>query len=162
MKKHLSPQEVAFIMSSPPSNGGVFPNAGVWNTHLPLPDGLAPFLSFRTYVPVGIDKFEFCMWVLVAKGASEAYREEVRRGTSFNQGAAGFIEGDDGAVWPGQHSASRGYVTRKSLTYKYWSLTGEHRPDAWIGGGRVHAGFSRDDPQWNWWQRYFDRLEGKI
>jgi hypothetical protein len=55
-------------------------------------------------------------------------------------------------------------MARKTLTYKYWSLTGEHKPEGWpeVMGGHIHGGFSRDDPQWNWWQRYFDRLEGKV
>jgi len=163
LKKHRTKEELEFVMTNAPSNGGIFPCGGVWNMFNPLADGFpAPFLSFRTYLPAGPDKFEFCMWVLVAKGASQEYRDLMMRSTSFSQGAGGFIEGDDGAVWPGQSIASRGHITRKRLTYKYWSLTGDHKPEGWLGGGHVHAGFSRDDPQWNWWQRYFDRLEGKV
>lgn len=163
VKKHMSKEDLDFIMSTPPSNGGIFPCGAVWNMFNPLADGFpAPFLSFRTYLPAGPDKFEFCMWVLVAKGASKEYRDLVRRTTSFTQGAGGFLESDDGAVWPVQSIASRGFIARKSITYKYWSLTGEHKPEGWVGGGHVHTGFSRDDPQWNWWQCYFDRLESKV
>ena len=165
LKKYRTVEELEFMMSTPPGNGGIFPCGGVWNMYNPLSDGFpAPYLSFRTYLPAGPDKFEFCMWVLVAKGASEEYRHLVRRTTAFTQGAGGFIEGDDGAAWPSQTSASRGYMARKTLSYKYWSMTGEHTPEDWpeAMGGHIHGGFSRDDPQWNWWQRYFDRLEGKV
>jgi phenylpropionate dioxygenase-like ring-hydroxylating dioxygenase large terminal subunit len=162
MLQLLGEKELEFLATTPPGNGGIFPNAGVWNMHNPMYNGVpAPFLSFRTYLPLGPDKFEFCMWVLVAKGASEEYRDLMRRSTSFMQGASGFIEGDDAEVWPGQTSASRGYIGRQG-TLKYWTLTGEHKPEGWPGEGNVHAGFSRDDPQWNWWQRYFDRLEEKV
>jgi len=163
LKAHMSKADLEFIMSTSPGNGGVFPCGGVWNMYNPMGDGFpAPFCSIRNYLPAGPDKFEFCMWVLVAKGADEEYRNLVRRTTAFSQGAAGFIEGDDGACWPGQTSGSRGYISRKTVTYKYWSLTGVNKPDTWPLGGDVYAGFSRDDPQWNWWQCYFDRLEGKV
>ena len=162
MKAHMSREDLEFITTTAPSNGGLFPNAGVWNMYNPLADGRpAPYLSFRTYLPLGPDKFEFCMWVLVAKGASEEYRDEVRRTTSFTQGAGGFIESDDGAVWPGQSSGSRGYIARRNITYKYWALSGDHKPEGWVGEGHVHTGFSRDDTQWKWWECYFDMLEGK-
>jgi phenylpropionate dioxygenase-like ring-hydroxylating dioxygenase large terminal subunit len=151
-------EELHLLATTPPSNGGMFPNVGIWNTYGPLPDGsVAPFISFRTYVPLGVDKFEFCMWVLVARDASEEYREVVRRATSFTQGAAGFVEGDDGEIWPGQSTASRGYIARQS-TLKYWALAGDHPPEGWSGGGHVHTGFSKDDSQWAWWTRYFNLM----
>lgn len=158
MVERLSKKDLEFIATTPPGNGGMFPNAGVWSMYNPMHDGVPyPFLSFRTYVPRGPDKFEFCMWVLAAKGASEEYRDTMRRSTSFMQGAAGFIEGDDAEVWPGQTAGSRGFIGRQE-TLKYWAMTGDHKPEGWPGAGHVHAGFSRDDPQWNWWQRYFDQL----
>ena len=162
MLQRFSEEELELLATTPPSNGGMFPNAGVWSMYNPMYNGMpAPFLSFRTYVPIGPDKFEFYMWVLVAKGASEEYRDLMRRSTSFMQGAAGFIEGDDAEVWPGQTSAARGYVTRQQ-TLKYWAMTGDTKPESLPGEGQVHVGFSRDDPQWNWWKVYFDRLEAKV
>ena len=158
----LGEKELKLMTSTPPSNGGLFPNVGLWNTaYNPLPDGRpAPFISFRTYVPVGVDKFEFCMWVLVARDADEEYREQVRLATSFTQGAAGFIEGDDGEIWPGQYQGSKGFIARQS-TMKYWALAGNHPPEGWPGGGNVHTPFSKDDSQWAWWTRYFELMSGK-
>jgi phenylpropionate dioxygenase-like ring-hydroxylating dioxygenase large terminal subunit len=162
MLQHLSEQELEFIATTPQSAGGMFPNVGVWCMYNPGPDqSLLPFMSFRSYVPIGPDKFEFCMWVLVAKGASEEYRRTVRRSTSFMQGASGFIESDDAEVWPAQTMAAQGHVAGQT-TLKYWALSGDSRPEGWPGGGRVHTGFARDDTQWNWWQAYFDRMEQKV
>ena len=161
MLERFSDKELEFVATTPQSAGGMFPNVGVWCMYNPGPDRtLLPFMSFRTYVPLGPDKFEFCMWVLVAKGASAEYRKLVRRSTSFMQGAAGFIEGDDAEVWPGQTTASHGFIARQT-TLKYWALSGDSHPEGWPGNGHVHTGFARDDTQWNWWQAYFDRMEQK-
>jgi hypothetical protein len=123
------------------------------------PNGVPlPFLSFRTWVPLGPDKLEFCMWVMAAKGASEEYRDSMRRATAFTRGASGIIEIDDAEVWPGQTTGSRGYIAGQT-TLKYWALSEDSKPEGWPGGGRVHAGFSRDDTQWNWWQAYFDCMD---
>ena len=90
----FSEKELEFLANTPPSNGGMFPNVGVWDMNNPLPEGApGPFVSFRTYVPLGPDKFEFCMWVLTAKGSPAEYRDHMLRATSFSQGAAGYIEG---------------------------------------------------------------------
>jgi nitrite reductase/ring-hydroxylating ferredoxin subunit len=160
--ERLGEKELTLLADTPPANGGMFPNVGIWNTaYNPLPDrSPAPFISFRTYVPIGVDQMEFCMWVLVARDADEPYRELIRRATSFTQGAAGFIEGDDGEVWPAQTRGSRGYIARQS-TMKYWALAGDHPPDGWPGSGHVHLPFSKDDSQWAWWTRYFELMTGK-
>jgi phenylpropionate dioxygenase-like ring-hydroxylating dioxygenase large terminal subunit len=154
----FSEAELALLANNPPSNGGMFPHVGLWNMSGPLPDlSPGPFLSFRTYTPLGPDKFEFTMWVLVGRDADDAYRERVRRATSFSQGAAGFVEGDDSEVWPGQTLASRGHVARRT-TMKYWAQAGHHPPKDWPGEGRVNDGFWKDDSQWAWWSRYFDLM----
>jgi phenylpropionate dioxygenase-like ring-hydroxylating dioxygenase large terminal subunit len=159
MLQRFGEKELKFLATTPPASGGIFPNAGLICMYDPGPDRVpVPFLSIRTFVPLGPEKLEFCMWVLVARGASEEYRDAVRRATSFMRGAGGVIEGDDAEVWPGQTSGSRGEIAGQT-TLKYWALSGTAQREDWPGGGAVHAGFSRDDTQWNWWQAYFDRLE---
>lgn len=163
MMELFSPAELDFIANTPASNGGMFPNVGVWNMNNPLPEGAAgPFASFRTYVPLGPDKFEFCMWVLVAKGTPDEYRQQMLRATSFSQGAAGYIEGDDAEVWPGQTMASRGFIARQT-PLKYWAQAPDNRPEGWAGpaGAHVYTEFMRDDTQWNWWNHYFNQLGAK-
>jgi nitrite reductase/ring-hydroxylating ferredoxin subunit len=161
LKERFTSEELDFLALTPPSIGGIFPNSACWSMNAPLADGnMASFVSIRTFVPSGPEKFEFCMWVLVPKGCSEEYRELARRSTSFTQGAAGFIEGDDGEVWPGVTSAAKGYITRQTTT-QYRARTGHNPPDQWPGPGNVHIGFCRDDAQWNWWEAYFNHLNQK-
>lgn len=163
LHQHMRREDMEFIATTPPSNGIIFPYSAIWNMWNPLAGGPpAPAVGMRIYRPIAADKFEFCMWVVVAKGASEEYRNLVRRGASFALGAGGFVEGDDGAVWPGQIDAARGHIASRVATYKYGSYTDpKPNPEGWIGGGRVNTEFARDDGQWNWWSRYFDYLEGK-
>jgi hypothetical protein len=158
LAERFNEAELNFLADTPPSNGGMFPNVGLWNATGILADhSPSGFLSLRTHVPLGPDKFEFCMWVLVARDSSEEFREEVRRNTSTSQGASGFVEGDDAEVWPGITTGSRGYIGRQN-ELKYWALSGDNPPEGWPAGGAVHTGYSRDDPQWLWWSRYFDYL----
>jgi phenylpropionate dioxygenase-like ring-hydroxylating dioxygenase large terminal subunit len=159
--QRFNEKELAFLATTPPAAGGMFPNMGIICMHDVGPERMPlPFLSFRTWVPLGPEKLEFCMWVLVAKGASEEYRSSMRRSTAFTHGASGIIEIDDAEVWPGQTSSSRGHIGGGE-TLKYLGMSGVTAAEDWPGGGQVHAGFSRDDTQWNWWQAYFDHLEQK-
>lgn len=152
------PHELNALADTPPSNGIVFPNLGIWSTTSMLPDGtLTSFLSLRTYVPHGVDQFEFVMWVLAEKGSSDTFRENMLRVTSLAQGAAGFVEQDDAEVWPSASAGGRGFIGRQN-TLKYLASSEHQPPPDWPGGGIVATDFSRDDSQWLWWNRYFDFL----
>jgi phenylpropionate dioxygenase-like ring-hydroxylating dioxygenase large terminal subunit len=158
MAELYSPEELRFLSENPPSNGGLFPNAGIWSNLAMLPNGgPSAFLSFRTFVPRGPNKFEFTMWVLVAKNATEEFRNKMRLTASFGQGATGFVESDDAEVWPGITRGARGYIGRQNKL-RYWAQSGVNKPDDWPAGGDVHTGFSRDDNQWSWWSHYLKTL----
>jgi phenylpropionate dioxygenase-like ring-hydroxylating dioxygenase large terminal subunit len=157
-----SEKELEVLANYPPSNGGMFPHVSLWNMNGPLVDMSAgPFMSFRVFAPLGPDKFEFTMWVLAGKNATEEYLERTRRATSFTNGAAGFVEGDDSEVWPGQTLASKGVIARETKM-KYWAQAGHQPPAGWPEGGRVNDGFWKDDSQWSWWSRYFDFMTGEV
>jgi nitrite reductase/ring-hydroxylating ferredoxin subunit len=146
------------MADNPPSNGSLFPNIGLWNMTQLMADGsMAPYLSFRTYAPRGLNQFEFTNWTLVAKDASEEYRDLIRKSLSFTQGAGGFVEQDDAETWPGIHNAASGYIGRQQSN-KYWGEAGTNPPEGWPGSGLVFSGFQKDDTQWLWWQRYFNEL----
>lgn len=154
--KKFSPAELQLLADTPPSNGGMFPNVGLWNGVGGLADGTpAGFCSVRTYVPLGVDKFEFTMWVLVARDASEETRDLVRRTQSLMQGAGGFVESDDAEVWPSIGQSAKGYISRQN-TMKYWLESGHNPPEDWPEHGSIHTGMAKDDTQWKWWQHYFD------
>lgn len=158
MTELFNPDELRLLSENPPSIGGMFPNVGIWSNLAMLPDGGASaFLSLRTFVPRGPDKFEFVMWVFAAKNATEEFRNKLRLTASFGQGAAGFVESDDAEVWPGISRAARGYIGRQNKL-RYWAESGVDKPDDWPAGGNVHTGFSRDDNQWSWWSHYFKTL----
>lgn len=158
----LSEDELRILSENPPSNGGLFPNVGIWSNATVLPDGSpSSFLSFRTFVPHGPDKFEFIMWALVARDAPEEFRDQLRLSASFGQGATGFIEGDDAEVWPAMSTVSKGFIGSQNKM-RYWAKSEHNPPGDWPAGGSVHTEFSRDDNQWSWWSRYFDYLEGNV
>lgn len=162
MAKRFSDEELNLLARNPPSQCALFPNAAIWSNTAPMPDGrsFSSFLSLRCYVPKGPDKFEFIMWTFVAKGSSEAFREDVRTVTSFGQGAVGFVEGDDAEVWPGMTDNASGSMGGKNKL-RYMVTSEPETPPDWPAGGYVYSGFSSDDTQWSWWSRYFDFLEGK-
>jgi nitrite reductase/ring-hydroxylating ferredoxin subunit len=159
----FSPEDLQFLADTPPSNGSLFPNIGIWNMNQLFSDGTtAPYISLRTYSPVGVNQFEFTNWSLVAKDAPEEYRDRLRKTLSFSQGAGGFVEQDDAETWPGITAAAKGFIGRQQ-TLKYWALAGHNPPAYWPSGGtgEVHTGFSKDDAQWKWWQRYFSEMTSK-
>lgn len=160
LAEQFSPEELQMLADTPPSNGGMFPNVGLWSSTGFLPDrSMAGFCSLRTYVPLGMDKFEFTMWMLVSRDAPEELRDRVRRTGSFMQGASGFVEGDDAEVWPGTTHGAVGFIGRQN-TMKYWPISGHNPPEGWVGGASVHTGLAMDDTQWAWWQHYFSCLNG--
>lgn len=161
MAKRFSPEELDLLSRNPPSQCAIFPNSAIWSNTAPLPDGrtFSSFLSLRTYIPMGPDKFEFLMWTFVAKGTSEAFREDVRTVASFGQGAVGFVEQDDAEVWPGMTDSARGPVGGRNKL-RYFFKGKAQTPPNWPAGGYVYSGYSSDDTQWHWWSRYFDFLQG--
>lgn len=159
----FSQEDLQFLADTPPANGSLFPNIGIWNMNQIFSDGsTAPYISLRTYTPVGVDQFEFTNWSLVAKDAPEEYRNRLSKTLSFSQGAGGFVEQDDAETWPGIQAAAKGFIGRQQ-TLKYWALSGHNPPANWPENakGDIHTGFSKDDPQWKWWQRYFSKITDK-
>ena len=154
----FSEEELQLLADTPPSNGSMFPNIGVWCMTQLFSDGTtAPYLSFRTYAPRGLNQFEFTNWTLVARDSNQDYRDLMKKSLSFTQGAGGFVEQDDAEMWPSITTSASGYIGRQE-TLKYWALAGHNPPESWPGQGNVHTGFAKDDPQWIWWQRYFSEL----
>jgi phenylpropionate dioxygenase-like ring-hydroxylating dioxygenase large terminal subunit len=141
-----------------PQAGGLFPNVGTFAFSIGSPDGLSALISLHTFVPRGVDKFEFFNWYLVEKTASEDMREKMRRVSTLAFGISGFIETDDADTWPQMTQSARGTMGSQQKI-RYQALCGENRPEDWPGPGKIYEGFSKDDSQWNWWLRYFELME---
>jgi nitrite reductase/ring-hydroxylating ferredoxin subunit len=156
----FTPEQLQVLADSPPVVCGVFPNSLVTNFYSPMPGGeLAVSMSWHAYVPKGPGTFESWNWIFVERG--DKSREEInRRSTIFGTGTSGLVEQDDAEAWPSMQRSARGVIGR-TQTLKYQALLGEIRPDDWPGPGKVYAGMSKDDNQWNWWLRWYDFMTGK-
>jgi phenylpropionate dioxygenase-like ring-hydroxylating dioxygenase large terminal subunit len=152
--RHLSEPQLRILTETPPSVGQLFPNLFVWNTPGLAADGTVSSITrIHTTYPKGPDSLELLSWSLVEREAPAEIRAVAKRTSVLMTGISGFIEQDDAETWPGIQRASRGFIGR-SETLKYNAVLGERRPEGWVGGGTVYDGFSKDDPQWNWWLRY--------
>lgn len=145
----------------PPQAGGLFPNVGMFSFHFPTATGVSAVICLHSFVPKGPEKIEFFNWFLAEKAATAEERAEISRCSNLSFGISGFIETDDAETWPHMTEAARGVIGRQQKL-RYQALVGENRPADWSGGGKVFAGFAKDDSQWEWWQHYFDVMCGKI
>ena len=146
------------LAEAPPTVGGIFPNVGLLIYTLPAPNGGVGSVSgIRTFVPHGVDNFEFMHWTLTEKDAPKQWKDATRGLTTYAIGASGVFEQDDSEAWPSIQRATRGWQGRNH-SFKYQALLGDHKPDDWPGDGHVYEGFSKDDNQWNWWLRYREMM----
>jgi hypothetical protein len=156
--RHLSQRQLKLLTEAPPTVGLIFPNVGLIGFHVAMPDGsLSGSFGMHTFVPRGVGKFEFIHWNFVERGASEEFKDELRRAATFAVGASGIIEQDDSETWPAMTRSSAGYIGRQSKMR--YHITREPRARGeWLAGGQVYSGYPTDDTQWSWWERYFDYM----
>lgn len=156
LRQRFGEEQLRVLAEFPPQVGGLFPNCGIFSVPFPTPQGLSAIISLHTFVPKGVDRFEFFNWYLVEKTASEEMRESMRRASTLAFGISGFVESDDADTWPQMTQVARGALGRRQKI-RYQARTGEDtKPADWPGPGHVYAGFTKDDAQWNWWTRYFE------
>jgi phenylpropionate dioxygenase-like ring-hydroxylating dioxygenase large terminal subunit len=161
LENRLRSEQIRVLADAPPTVGGIFPNVATFRFPFLTPEGqLSAVIGFHTFLPKGPEEMEFWHWTLVERSAPPEVKEMVRRTTVQTVGTSGQIEQDDGECWPVTTRAARGFYTSEQ-TLKYQALHGEDKPADWPGGGIVSEGFSKDDGQWYWWQRYFDYVTGK-
>lgn len=152
--KNLSPAQVEMLATCPPQVGGMFPNMLIAFIFAPRTDGGASgALSLHTYMPRGVDKFEFVNYIFAEKDAPEQVKRDMLQNSIQQVGTSGVIEQDDADSWPAIFRNTRGPMGRRS-TLKYQALSGHSPPPNWPGGGFVYSGFTKDDTQWNWWLAY--------
>jgi nitrite reductase/ring-hydroxylating ferredoxin subunit len=135
---------------------GLFPASSCsGNNRIVLPDG-STFMSASVggFVPRGPDTMELWSVTLLERGAPEPLKDAVRKngGLYFAMTTV-----DDTDSLPSLQRAAAGAMGG-AQTMKYDNLLGEQRPADWPGPGHVHAGYSKDDAQWAFWQRWADAL----
>jgi nitrite reductase/ring-hydroxylating ferredoxin subunit len=156
LKNNLSEEQLTVLANYPPGVGQAFPSFEFLLVPGPLEDGrTGPFLALHTWVPRGPEHFEIWTWTLVEKAVPAEMKELALRASVRSFGSSGSIEVDDAEAWPSQTRSARGAMGRK-VSFKYLAFHGHNPPDWWPGPGVVHDGFTRDDGQWGWWQRYFE------
>jgi nitrite reductase/ring-hydroxylating ferredoxin subunit len=161
LANNLSPEQISLIATYPPAVGEAFPTFEFLFVPGPLATGeVQPIMSLHTWVPRGPSEFEMWTWVMVERDAPDELKVLSRKAALHSFGNTGIIEMDDGEAWPSQTRSARGAVGRRQKL-RYLTFQGHNPPDGWPGPGQVHAGASRDDGQWQWWQRYFRFLLGE-
>jgi hypothetical protein len=156
LRKHLSDKQIELLVKAPPQVGGMFPNIQMAFVFAPQPDGeILGGLGIHIIVPKGPNRSEFWTWLFAEKDCPEEVKEKMLRNGIQQLGTSGLIEMDDSDVYPHMTAASRGYKGRRDMTMKYQAILGETTPEGWPGGGKVFAGFAKDDTQWEWWAAYY-------
>jgi phenylpropionate dioxygenase-like ring-hydroxylating dioxygenase large terminal subunit len=126
-----------------------------------LGGGVAPSLdggswrlgNIATFMPTGPGTMEYRPIALVEKDTPEEVREMTRRTQMLITG----MLIDDADMVSSITRNARGAMG-SSAVMRYNAHREETRPDGWPGPGRVYAGFSRDDTNWDFWKRWFDLL----
>lgn len=120
----------------------------------------APITVLHTWVPRGVEAFEFSTWILAERDATAEQKRQALKASVQTLGTSGTIEMDDGDAWPSQTAAARGFKGSQQ-TFKYRGFRHHTPPSGWPGPGVVHSGVSGDDSQWSWWERYFRFMLGE-
>ncbi|MEA3299045.1 MAG: aromatic ring-hydroxylating dioxygenase subunit alpha [Pseudomonadota bacterium] len=156
LRKNLSEAQLELLVKAAPQVGGIFPNLNFLFVYAPQPDGeVLGAMAIHIIVPKGPDRSEFWTWMFTEKDTPEQTKQKMLRNAVQQVGTSGLIEQDDTDTWPHISLASRGYKGRRDITLKYQAILGENKPEGWPGGGKVFAGFSKDDTQWEWWEAYY-------
>jgi phenylpropionate dioxygenase-like ring-hydroxylating dioxygenase large terminal subunit len=131
-----------------------FPITTGGGQRMPLPDGsTVGTVQINNYQPKSHNTFEVWSLSLISKGAPEEMRTMFRRMTSMT---VSLLQDDADAVASMQHAATG--VVAQERTMKYNAVLGENKPKDWPGPGTVYAGYSKDDTNWDFWQRWFEML----
>lgn len=147
----LDDEQRRTLLWSPPQIGQIFPNMAVMSMYMPTADlQMGEIISVRTWNPRSVDRTEILSWVLYETDASPAVQERTVETTIRNFGMSGLFEEDDAETWV-RIQQGLGTVGGRSSRLSYDAVLGEKRPEGWAGPGKVYAGPSRDDNQWEFW-----------
>jgi phenylpropionate dioxygenase-like ring-hydroxylating dioxygenase large terminal subunit len=154
LKRRFSDEQLRVFARGGPNVGGMFPNLLFLWIRVPNKEGdFDAALVLHTYQPRGPNHFEFTNWMFAERDAPEEMKRKMLAGAIGASGTSGTIEQDDAECWPEMSLSAQGVVGAQG-TLKYQALLGEKKPADWPGPGRVYAGFSKDDGQWDWWQAW--------
>ena len=109
--------------------------------------------NLSTFMPTGPGTMEYRPQSFCEKGTPDDVRNMVRKTMPLIT----TMLGDDADMVRSITKSAVGALGQQE-TMKYNAFRGENKPAAWPGPGRVYAGFSRDETNWDFWQRWFEML----
>jgi len=140
----LTPEQYQLAATTVNSTGTVFPNLSF--IHIgPTDDPAKPaagYLSFRQWQPRGPGRMEVWNWVLVPRGAPQAYKERAFKTATATFGPSGQFEQDDTVVWGSVARAARSVFAARAGALLNYEMGLEGMSDArritdWPGPGIV-------------------------
>ncbi len=147
-----------------PTHATLFPNLSFLNApgaHAP-DQPPAPYLTLRTWRPLGPGRTEVWSWLLIERDAPDAFRAASHRAYTLSFGPSGTLEQDDAENWSTISSAARGTFGRQ-LALDYAMGQNHLEPIAdWPGPGAAYPLDYTEFAQRAFWRRWIDMLEQAV
>jgi phenylpropionate dioxygenase-like ring-hydroxylating dioxygenase large terminal subunit len=128
-------------------------------------DDVLPFITLRSWQPVGPDETEVLSWFAVDAGAPEEFKALSYKAYLMCFGSTGMFEQDDVENWVSLTSTAAGSMARRLLLNSRMGLLQDGTPvspaltqDQWSGPGESHVGYA-EYSQRNLLARWADYLE---
>jgi phenylpropionate dioxygenase-like ring-hydroxylating dioxygenase large terminal subunit len=149
------------------SAASVFPNLSLVHNWPKVQDSddVLPFISVRTWQPVGPDETEVLSWFAVDAEAPEEFKALSYKAYLMCFGSTGMFEQDDVENWVSLTSTAAGSMARRLLLNSRMGLLEDGtpvapalRPDEFAGPGEAHVGYGEYN-QRHLLARWADHLE---
>jgi phenylpropionate dioxygenase-like ring-hydroxylating dioxygenase large terminal subunit len=128
-------------------------------------DDVLPFITLRSWQPVGPDETEVLSWFAVDAAAPEEFKALSYKAYLMCFGSTGMFEQDDVENWVSLTSTAAGSMARRLLLNSRMGLLADGTPvspalgrDQWSGPGESHVGYA-EYSQRNLLARWADYLE---
>jgi phenylpropionate dioxygenase-like ring-hydroxylating dioxygenase large terminal subunit len=128
-------------------------------------DDVLPFITLRTWQPVGPDETEVVSWFAVDASAPEGFKALSYKAYLMCFGSTGMFEQDDVENWVSLTSTAGGSMARRLLLNSRMGILEDGTPvspaltpDQWSGPGESHVGYA-EFGQRNLLARWADYLE---
>lgn len=146
----------------------VFPNMSLvhnWPKVANSDDDVLPFISLRTWQPIGPDETEVLSWFAVDAGAPEKFKALSYKAYLMCFGSTGMFEQDDVENWVSLTSTAAGAMARRLLLNSRMGILADGTPVSpvlaahqFAGPGEAHVGYGEYN-QRHLLSRWADYLE---
>lgn len=155
------------------SAASVFPNMSFVHNwpRVEDSDDVLPFISIRTWQPVGPDETEVLSWFAVDAEAPEEFKALSYKAYLMCFGSTGMFEQDDVENWVSLTSTAGGNLARRLLLNSRMGLLEDDTPvvpaltdEEFAGPGEAHVGYGEYNQRHllNRWADYLERPAGPV